>query len=171
MFIHELVHQRIDEFRVFRFVWNLICGIPFLMPTFVYYTHIDHHRRAHYGTHRDGEYLPLVFFRKRYVLYYLSWAFVIPIIAVFRFMVLTPLAWIHPSIRRWVHRHASSMVMDPSYLRPLPTASTRRVIFIQEVGCFGWCWVVVGSSLGRSLRGVVVVRSDSDVYESRRVWA
>ena len=140
MFIHELVHQRTEKFWMFRFAWNLLCGIPFLMPTFVYYTHIDHHRRAHYGTNHDGEYLPLVFCRRWYVLYYLSWAFLIPILAVFRFMILTPIAWVAPSIRGWVHRHASSMVMDPSYIRPLPTNKVRRVIFWQELGCFLWCW-------------------------------
>ena len=59
LFIHELVHIRADEFTAFRFVWNLLCGIPFLIPSFVYYTHIDHHRRKHYGTKEDGEYIPL----------------------------------------------------------------------------------------------------------------
>ncbi|MCA9149429.1 MAG: fatty acid desaturase, partial [Planctomycetales bacterium] len=140
LFIHELVHQRTSELRVFRFVWNLTCGIPFLMPTFVYYSHIDHHRRAHYGTQQDGEYLPMVHRRPWYVLYYLSWSFLIPIAVVFRFMVLTPLAWMSRRGRRWVHRHASSMVMDPSYIRPLPSASTLRIIRIQELGCFLWCW-------------------------------
>ncbi len=142
MFIHELVRQRNGSLPVFRFLWNLICGIPFLVPTFVYYTHIDHHRRAHYGTQRDGEYLPLVHRRPWYILFYLSWSFVIPILAVIRFMVFTPLGWIRPGFRRWMHQRASSMVMDPSYIRPLPGPETLRVIRWQELGCFLWCWGV-----------------------------
>jgi fatty acid desaturase len=59
MFIHELVHLRTGTFRGFRLMWNLLCGIPFLIPSFVYYPHLDHHRRKHYGTEQDGEYLPL----------------------------------------------------------------------------------------------------------------
>ncbi len=60
MFIHEVVHLKTSgRLKGFRFVWNLLCGIPFLVPSFIYYTHIDHHRRKHYGTDRDGEYLPL----------------------------------------------------------------------------------------------------------------
>lgn len=142
MFIHELVHQRNGALPVFRIVWNLLCGIPFLMPTFVYYTHIDHHRRAHYGTDRDGEYLPLVHRRPWYILFYLSWSLIIPALVVFRFMFLAPLAWIIPGLRKWVHQHASSLVMDPSYIRPLPTARVRRIMRLQEFACFAWCWAV-----------------------------
>jgi fatty acid desaturase len=140
LFIHELVHQRNGSLAVFRIVWNLICGIPLLIPSFVYYTHIDHHRRAHYGTHADGEYLPLVHRRPSYVLYYLSWSLIIPALVVVRFMFLAPLAWISPAARRWIHRHASPMVMDPSYIRPLPTSRALRNMRLQELGCFLWCW-------------------------------
>ena len=35
LFIHEVVHHRNGSLPVFRFVWNLLCGIPFLMPSFV----------------------------------------------------------------------------------------------------------------------------------------
>lgn len=143
MFIHELVHQRNGSLRVFRIVWNLLCGIPFLTPTFVYYSHIDHHRRAHYGTHQDGEYLPLIDRGAGYMLYYLSWTFVIPLVAIFRFMFLTPIAWCVPGARAWIHQRASSLVMDPSYIRPLPSRAARRVIFWQELGCFAWCWGIV----------------------------
>ena len=142
LFIHELVHQRNGSLRVFRITWNLLCGIPFLTPSFVYYSHIDHHRRAHYGTHHDGEYLPLVHRRPGYVLLYLSWALIIPAMVVVRFMFLTPIAWVSPGARGWIHQHASSMVMDPSYIRPLPTTKTHRIIRLQEFGCFLWCWGV-----------------------------
>ena len=144
MFIHEVVHQRSPgSLKLFRFVWNLLCGIPFLMPSFIYYPHIDHHRRQHYGTQRDGEYLPLEHQRGWQILFYLSWCFVIPLLAVIRFLVLTPLAWLIPGFRGFVHQHASSMVMDPTYIRPLPTKKTLRIIYIQEFACFLWCLVIV----------------------------
>jgi fatty acid desaturase len=139
LFIHELVHLPHAKFRGFRFAWNLLCGIPFLIPSFVYYTHIDHHRRKHFGTTHDGEYMPLGLRGWGYIAYYLALCPIIPLAAVFRFSVLTPLTWLHPAIRRWVHRHASSMVMDPTYLRPLPTAETLRIIRWQEIACFLVC--------------------------------
>src|SRR5688500_11334104 len=58
MFIHEIVHLPEKKFIAFRIVWNLLCGIPFLVPSFTYYTHLDHHRRRMFGTRDDGEYLP-----------------------------------------------------------------------------------------------------------------
>ena len=71
MFIHEVVHQRNGKLPVFRFVWNLLCGIPFLTPSFIYYTHIDHHRRARYGTEQDGEYMPMTH-RSPWFMFFLS---------------------------------------------------------------------------------------------------
>jgi fatty acid desaturase len=143
LFIHELVHIRADEFTAFRFVWNLLCGIPFLIPSFIYYTHIDHHRRKHYGTHEDGEYIPLSNLPTWQIWFYLSQCLVIPIAAIFRWGVLTPLTWLSPRLRDWVHQHASSMIMDPKYIRPLPTPKVRRMMRLQEVGCFLVVWFIV----------------------------
>lgn len=172
MFIHELVHQR-GELTVFRVAWNILCGIPFLMPSFVYYTHIDHHRRKHFGTDHDGEYIPLCRRGIWFLAFYLSWVFVIPIVVVFRFLVLSPIAWVWPELRKWVHRHASSLVMDPTYIRPLPSRKMMRVIYAQELGCFLWCLsfaVIPPLFLGRwpipfvihaYLTGVVIVAINS----------
>jgi fatty acid desaturase len=142
LFIHELVHIRASEFRAFRLVWNLLCGIPFLVPSFVYYTHIDHHRRKHYGTHEDGEYIPLSNMPAWQILFYLSQCLVIPLLAIVRWGLLTPLTWISPRVRDWVHRHASSMIMDPKYIRPLPTKKVRRIMRLQEFCCFAVVWFI-----------------------------
>lgn len=140
MFVHELVHLPEKKFRAFRVVWNLLCGIPFLVPSFTYYTHIDHHRRKTFGTAQDGEYLPLARLSPWYVLLFLSQCVWVPPLAVLRFGLLTPLTWLSPAFRRWVHRHASSLVIDPTYIRPLPTRQTRRIIFLQELACFAFIW-------------------------------
>ena len=138
LFIHELVHIRDGEFTAFRFVWNMLCGIPFLVPSFLYYTHLDHHRRKHYGTDADGEYMPLASQSIWHILFYFSQPLIIPILGVIRFGILTPLTWFSPKLRELVHRHASSMIMDPAYIRPLPTKKVRRVMRLQEVLCFLW---------------------------------
>lgn len=136
LFIHELVHLRDGSFRAFRVAWNLLCGIPFLMPSFLYYTHLAHHARKHYGTHDDGEYLPLATRPRIEIFKYLLQPFVIPVLAVVRFLLFTPLAWISPRFRRWVHLRASSMVMDPAYVRPLPTRRELKIWRLQETACF-----------------------------------
>lgn len=136
LFIHELIHLPKQQFTAFRIVWNLLCGIPFLIPSFTYETHLDHHRRKSFGTAGDGEYLPLAVRGWGQIAIYLATIPLIPVAAIVRFTILTPLAWLHPAIRRWVHAHASSMIIDPSDVRPAPTPEMLRVIRWQEIGCF-----------------------------------
>lgn len=138
LFTHELTHLRSNSFRTFRVVWNLLCGIPFLLPTFTYYSHVEHHMRKYYGTDRDGEYLPLGTQSPWHIVVYLGQPFWLPVVAVVRFLLLTPISWFSPKFRDLVHRHASSMVMDPSYIRPLPTRKVLRIFRLQEVLCFAW---------------------------------
>jgi fatty acid desaturase len=141
LFIHELTHLRDRTFGAFRIVWNLLCGIPFLMPSFMYYSHVEHHMRKHFGTHDDGEYLPLGTTGPWKIVVYLAQPLIIPILAVLRFLVLAPLGWLIPSLRRWLHQRASSLVMDLSYARPLPSRKMLRVFRLQETACFLICLV------------------------------
>ncbi len=144
LFTHEMTHLRKETFRIFRVVWNLLCGIPFLLPSYSYYIHIAHHRREDYGTRRDGEYIMLGSGPPWKIIAYLLQAFIIPICAMFRFVVLTPIAWVVPSVRRWVDRHASSLVMDWSYERPDPTPEERPIWRMEEAGCFlVWCVLIL----------------------------
>jgi len=138
LFTHELTHLRDKSFVAFRVVWNLLCGIPFLMPSFTYYSHVEHHMRKLYSTDRDGEYLPLATQSPWHILAYLSQPFWMPIVAVVRFMILSPISWVSPRFRDIIHRHASSMIMDPSYIRPLPTRKVLRIFRLQEALCFAW---------------------------------
>ncbi len=138
LFTHEMTHLRDKSFVMFRVAWNLMCGIPFLMPSFTYYTHVDHHMRKHYGTEQDGEYLPLGTQSPWHILAYLTQPFILPVAAVVRFLILSPIAWISPSFRTFVNQRVSSMVMDPTYIRPLPTRQVMRILLLQEVLCFLW---------------------------------
>src|SRR5262245_48512643 len=108
MFIHEIVHLPEKKFTAFRVVWNLLCGIPFLVPSFTYYTHLDHHRRRSFGTSQDGEYLSLASMSPWWIVAYISQCFWVPPLVVIRFGVVTPLAWICPPFARFIHRRASS---------------------------------------------------------------
>lgn len=140
IFTHEMVHFRKGTFTGFRAAWNLLCGIPFLIPSFTYYPHIDHHRRKSYGTEEDGEYLELSHSSRWAIIGFLSLSFVIPIVAFIRFAVLSPLGWLFPGIHQWSFKHLSTMVMDPMYIRPLNNGSVARTRFIQEVACALFCW-------------------------------
>ena len=143
MFIHELVHLPKEGFRGFRIVWNLLCGIPFFVPSFLYYPHVDHHRRKHYGTDHDGEYLALSHHGRWMIVGFIVQALVIPFLGFFRFLVISPLCWLMPWLRPIVHRHASTMVVDPFYRRGDASAELMRMVYIQEAACFLWACVFV----------------------------
>ncbi len=93
MFIHELVHLRAGTFRGFRIAWNVLCGIPFMTPSFLYYPHVDHHRRKSYGTDHDGEYLDLSHRHPANLLLFIVAAAVVPVAAFIRFLVMAPISW------------------------------------------------------------------------------
>lgn len=145
IFTHELIHLRPNKFKGFRIVWNLLAGIPFLIPSFTYYTHIDHHRRRQYGTPEDGEYLPLGVTTPWAIFLYLAQILFLPIAVIVRFGILTPLTWFSPTIRDWTHQHLSSMIADPRYVRPLPGPQVLKMMRLQEVLCFLF---IVGAAIG-----------------------
>lgn len=136
LFIHELAHLRAKSLQGFRMAWNLLYGIPLVVPSFLYTTHWSHHVRKNYATQADGEYLPLGSEPAGNILWYLAQSFIIPVLAIVRFLVLTPLAWCSPGLRRWVQQHASSMIIDPTYVRPLPTRVELRGWRLQEAAVF-----------------------------------
>ncbi len=142
IFNHELVHLRGDRYRAFRVAWNLLCGIPFLMPSFTYYTHVRHHMRKMYATPLDGEYLSLRRGPRWKILLFLGESFVVPFLAVFRFLVLAPLSLISQRIRKFAQQRASSMVIDPLFVRPLPTRTEWRIWKIQELATSLYVWAV-----------------------------
>ena len=144
MFIHEIVHMRGRNLIVFRTVWHILCGIPFLIPSFVYHTHLDHHRSKHYGTERDGEYLPLGQRPPWQIVAFLLHPLVVPPLVFIRFLFLTPIAWSIPNFRLFIHQRCSSMIIDPFYIRPSEPEVGRRRMYIQEFFCFLWLLTLVG---------------------------
>ena len=147
-FIHELVHQPSGRMRTFRLAWNLLLGIPLLVPAFLYGSHLDHHRRHAYGTAKDGEYSPWgrPGNRVAIVMFLLSSLAVLPA-AVVRFGLLTPLAWISRPVREWVWSAASSLVVDLRYRRDPPSPVDSRHRRNQEIGVFIYLLAVVGGLL------------------------
>lgn len=143
MFTHELVHLPKEGFKYFRMAWNGLCGIFFLVPSFTYLTHVDHHRRKHYGTEHDGEYLSLSHSSPWWLVVFVMQNLFVPILGYIRFAFISPICWVIPGARAWVHKHASSMIVDPFYERPDCTPAIRRLILRQEFLCFLWCWWLV----------------------------
>ncbi len=112
MFIHEIVHLPSGEMKFFRRFWNFFAGVPMMVPSFTYQSHLHHHSTRHYGTEQDGEYLPLASGTMGGVLIFLTQIFFQPLLVVFRYLVWTPISFCHSGLRRWTLLHATSLVIN-----------------------------------------------------------
>lgn len=136
LFMHEVVHFRKGEMVPFKVFWNVMAGIPMLMPSFLYESHLAHHNTHHYGTGNDGEYLPLGVGGLRNIGRFLTQILGLPIFVGLRFFLGTPLSFLHPQLREWTLERASSFVINFSYRRALPDNAPRRVWAWMELACF-----------------------------------
>ena len=134
-YIHEIVHMRHGDMLGFRVVWDLICGIPMLMPSFFYTNHIDHHKAHHYGTIRDGEYLPLGAGPLSRIFLFYAQVPLLPIYVVIRFLI-SPLTFLHPKFREWALEHMSSFVINFRHRLTVPKNAPRRAWAALELACF-----------------------------------
>lgn len=136
IFIHELTHLKKDTFGVFRLVWNLICGFPFLVPSFTYMgVHIDHHKQKLYGTKEDGEYLPFVLLGKFRIVAFFLTMLIVPAVFALRFL-LTPISYIIPPLRKLLWEYLSSLSINPEWKRPAPEERDGKWWRVQEFVTF-----------------------------------
>lgn len=133
IFIHELAHFRKGTFRLFRIVWNMLCGFPFMLPSFIYKgVHIEHHVQTVYGTKDDGEYWPFIHESRYKIIVFPIVAFLLPLYYAVRFIVFTPLLLLSKKLRNFVWAWNSSLAIIMKYRRPDPTKEERRQWLLQE---------------------------------------
>lgn len=113
---------------------------------------MDHHRRHHYGTQHDGEYQPFARRPPSHLIRYWGQVLVLPLLAYFRFLVLTPLSLVHPKLRRWMLERFSSYGSNFSYRRELSKSEPYRLWLITDLACFV-CAVGLALSLFRGRIG------------------
>lgn len=143
LFTHEVAHLYRGSLRYFGTIWNLLCGIPLLVPSFLYQgVHQQHHYRSNYGTGNDGEYLPFgTGPRYRIVLCLLSSLLFIPFLTL-RFGILAPVSWVGKHPRFFVWHRMSSLSLDPAYRREVPRSIPPGWI-VQETLCTLYIWSMI----------------------------
>lgn len=150
-FIHEIVHMQRGAMAGFRITWNLVVGVPLLMNSLLYTNHLDHHNPRKYGTPADGEYLPLAASPLRETVLYLAQIPLLPVLAVARFLLLVPLSFLLPPVRRWLLKRASSYGSNPYYYRATPPAERDGLWVLMDALSF----VFLLSLLVLVLQGVI----------------
>jgi fatty acid desaturase len=137
LFIHELAHRKPGTFGAFRWVWNLTCGFPLMIPSFLYTrVHADHHAIRSYGTAEDGEYVAFGARSPWLIVGYLAQIVALPFLFPLRFIVVAPLSHLHPRLRELAWEGFSSLTIDFHYKRPPPTAREGNGWRTQELLAF-----------------------------------
>jgi fatty acid desaturase len=138
-FIHELTHIKKGAVRGFRFTWNLIVGVPLMIPSFMYEgVHNQHHAKRYYGTVDDPEYLPLALMHPWTLPVFLIAAALAPIGMLIRFGILAPLSMLSPKLRSVVVGRYSGLQINPKFVRPKPEGEFARDWAWQEAACSAW---------------------------------
>jgi len=148
LFIHELTHIHETALPGFRFVWNLLVGIPMLIPSLMYEgVHTLHHARTRYGTAEDPEYLPLALMKPWTLPMFILLSLLLPVGLLLRSAVLVPLGVVIPPLRRLVWERASSLSINPGFRRRPPEGPFARMVFWQELGASVWALFLIASAV------------------------
>ncbi|WP_282604496.1 fatty acid desaturase [Pelagibius sp. Alg239-R121] len=132
-FTHELAHLQKAAVPGFRIAWNALCGIPLLVPDFLYHgIHKAHHNKNRYGTKEDGEYLPFASQAPWHIAAHFLLNFTLPPLSALRFSLLAPLSLLSRPLRSFVTTRASAMALKMDFTRDVPSRGTERKRWVIE---------------------------------------
>src|SRR5260221_2511106 len=143
-FIHELTHIKKGAVKGFRFTWNLIVGVPLLVPSFMAEgLQNQHHAKRYSGTVDDPDYLPLALMHPWTLPLFLIAAALAPIGMLIRFGILAPLSLLSPRLRSVIVGRYSGLQINPRFVRPKPEGEFARDWAWQEAACSGWAIALI----------------------------
>lgn len=138
-FIHELTHIKHSVVPGFRLGWNVLIGVPMLLPSFMYEgVHNLHHARTRYGTIEDPEYLPLALMKPYTVPLFVAASALGPVALLIRYAVLAPLSALVPALRKLVVERYSGLVINPAFRRRPPEGEAQRNWLVMEIATSLW---------------------------------
>jgi hypothetical protein len=158
-FIHELTHVKPAALPGFHKGWNLMIGIPLLIPSFMYEgVHNLHHQRTRYGTDLDPEYLPLALMRPWTVALFLLASALGPVGLLLRYGLLAPLSLIVPPLRRINIERFSALSINPGFRRAQPEGEFRTYWLALEIMTSLWAMALLACVAGGiiPLRGFLI---------------
>lgn len=143
-FLHEVTHLRDADVPGFKTGYNVLIGVPFLVPSLMYEgVHNLHHAKTRYGTIGDPEYMPLAHQSLWHVAAFVAVSALAPFGLLIRFAILTPIAALVPPFRRVVVERFSALSINPQFRREPPPASQARLWLCLEALCSIWAIALV----------------------------
>jgi len=133
IFSHEISHIRGRALNGYQTAWDVLIGIPLMLPSFVYVgMHKDHHKLSTYGTNDDPEYLPMAG-HKGEIVRFAAGTLLLPGLCALRFVVLTPVGLVSKRFHDALERHASSLTINHRYERHMSKAERSRMYIIETL--------------------------------------
>ena len=159
LFIHELTHLRSGAVPGFAAAWNLLAGIPLMVPSIMYVgSHTDHHKRSAYGTAADPEYAPMAYWSPLRIVGSVLGMLVVPAALALRWGLIGPISRLLPPLRPFVVRHLSTLAINPSYRRPEPRGRLARRWYLEETAAALAFWLAVAALASGALDPAWVAR-------------
>ncbi len=146
LFVHELCHLERGQIPGFELVWNLIAGVPLMMPSLMYVdSHQHHHERMGFGTSGDPEYAQIARWSRLGIVTFVFAVALLPLVLPLRWGVLGPLCRFFPPLRRLVVGKLSTLAINADYVRPMPKGEQIELWDAQEAGAAVFVWTVFGA--------------------------
>lgn len=143
-FLHEVTHLRPQDVPGFKAGYNVLIGVPFLVPSLMYEgVHNLHHAKTRYGTIGDPEYMPLAHKSLWHVVAFVAVSALAPVGLLIRFAILTPIAAFVPPFRRVVVERFSALAINPDFRRDMPPASQQKLWLWLEALCSIWAIALI----------------------------
>lgn len=132
-FIHEVAHFR-TRIKGLGTLYNILLGFPNRLPYYFHEPHRYHHLPSSFGTLKDPEYLYQKGIGGIYILRPWIAGPLSPFVLALRFWIYPMISWaLSKKTQDWVLKHASTLVVNPKYSRPLPSPSERKNWQLQDL--------------------------------------
>jgi fatty acid desaturase len=158
IFVHEIAHREERDLPGFRLVWDLVCGMPMLVPSFLYEQHRDHHVVHSYATRDDAEYFAFARRGRVIIVLFLAANLLVPALAYCRLLLLTPLGWLSPAAARFIQARASALAINPEFQAGPLSGNERQAFRAREALAFGYVAALTGLAGGGVLPAARVVQ-------------
>lgn len=145
-YIHEIAHLKSKRWlKSFCVGWDILGGIPMLMPSFFFDKHMAHHNTREYATSGDCEYIPLGRGPLTSIALFMGQVLIQPLFVLVRFLFFTPISFLHPKLREWVLTNFSSFVFVFPCPHEIPAKAPRKYWAAMDIACSLRAWAIPGA--------------------------
>ncbi|MGY8873104.1 MAG: fatty acid desaturase family protein [Pseudomonadales bacterium] len=150
-FIHEISHQSKGKnssfMKKFRFAWNLLIGVPFMLSSPFYSCHLKHHSSKTFGTEKDPQYPHFRGNPLKVIGFVIGQAVASVLLLPVRLLLLNPLSLFSSKLRMLIENRFSS-IAEPHYIADFSAEDTYLLRRNDALSFIFWVAVITSVVLG-----------------------